>query len=118
MRTSHTGLRTSTTFDLGGATLIAKGMAGWRHAFGDVTPLAVMRFAGGGDAFDVGGVPIARNAAVLEAGFDCAITPYATLGVSHNGRFGYDLSDQSVNATFNMKFRIDRARRDSAAGRS
>jgi outer membrane autotransporter protein len=98
------GLRGSTTFDMGGATLTAKGMLGWRHAFGDVTPLSTMRFAGGGNAFSIGGVPIARDAAVIEAGLDYAITPNATVGVTYGGQFGSGIADQSVKANFNVKF--------------
>ncbi len=98
------GLRASTTFNLNGATVTAKGMVGWRHAFGDVTPLSTMRFASGGDAFSIGGVPIGRDAAVIEAGLDYAITTAATLGVSYSGQIGSDLTDQSLRANFNVKF--------------
>ncbi|WP_163823452.1 hypothetical protein, partial [Proteus mirabilis] len=48
-----------------------------------VTLLSTMPFAAGGKAFTIGGVPIARNAAVIEAGFDYTITPNATLGVTY-----------------------------------
>ncbi len=98
------GQRASTTFDLNGATVTAKGMLGWRHAFGDVTPLSTMRFAGGGDAFSIGGVPIARDAAVVEAGLDYALSPNATLGVTYGGQFGSGMADQSLKANFNVKF--------------
>lgn len=98
------GLRASTSFDLGGSTLTAKGMLGWRHAFDDVTPLSTMRFAGDGNAFSIGGVPITRDTAVIEAGLDYAITPNATLGVTYGGQFGSGMSDQSVEANFNVKF--------------
>ncbi|WP_164076668.1 autotransporter outer membrane beta-barrel domain-containing protein, partial [Stenotrophomonas maltophilia] len=76
------GLRASTSFNIGGAAVTAKGMLGWRRAFSDVTPDAVMRFASGGDAFSIGGVPIARSAAVVEAGLDFNPSPNAALGVS------------------------------------
>ncbi|QEL26192.1 autotransporter outer membrane beta-barrel domain-containing protein [Bosea sp. F3-2] len=98
------GLRASTTFDLNGAAVTVKGMAGWRHAFGDATPLSTMRFAGGGDAFSTGGVPIARNAAVVEAGLDYALSPNATLGVTYGGQFGSGLSDQSARFNLNVTF--------------
>jgi fibronectin-binding autotransporter adhesin len=98
------GLHASTIFDVNGAAVTARGMVGWRHAFGDVTPTSTMRFAGGGDAFTIGGVPIARDAAVVEAGLDYALSPNATLGVSYGGQFGSGLSDQSARVNFNMKF--------------
>ena len=98
------GLRASTRFDLGRTAVTLKGMVGWRHAFGNATPNAAMRFAGGGGAFNIGGVPIARDVAVVEAGLDFALSPAATLGVSYAGQFGSGVSDQSARASFNLKF--------------
>ncbi|MBO9579692.1 MAG: autotransporter-associated beta strand repeat-containing protein [Sphingobium sp.] len=98
------GLRDSITFDLGGAPLAAKSTLSWRHAFGDVTPDSVMRFAASGDAFSIGGVPIARDAAVVEAGLDYMMSKTVTLHVSYGGQFGSGVTDQSVNASFNVKF--------------
>jgi outer membrane autotransporter protein len=97
------GARAATTFSLGATTATAKGTLGWRHAYGDVTPVSQMRFAGG-DVFSVAGVPIARNVGVVEAGLDFALSPSAVLGVSYGGQFGSGLSDQSVKANFNVKF--------------
>lgn len=89
---------------LGSAGVMAKGMLGWRHVHGDATPDATMRFASGGDTFSIGGVPIARDTAVIEAGLDYALTPTATLGVSYGGQFGSGMSGQSVKADFNVRF--------------
>lgn len=97
------GLRGSTNLNLRGTKITVRSMAGWRHAFGDTTPLSAMRFSGG-DAFVIGGVPVTRNAAVVEAGFDHSLSRNAALGISYNGQFGSSLSDQSVRATFSMKF--------------
>ncbi|WP_246674387.1 autotransporter domain-containing protein [Mesorhizobium sp. B4-1-1] len=97
------GLRASSGFMLGAVSATAKGTIGWRHTFGDVTPLSTMAFAGG-TPFSVAGVPIARDAAVVEAGLDFAVTPSATVGVSYHGQFASGVSDQSVRADFSMKF--------------
>ena len=98
------GLRASTSFDLGETTATLRGMVGWRHAYGDVTPSTTMRFAGGGNAFSIGGVPIARDAAVIEGGLDFALSPTAVLGVSYGGQFGSGVVDQTFRANFNVKF--------------
>lgn len=98
------GLRASTSFTLGGTEATARGMLGWRHAFSVVSPNTTMRFASGGDAFSIGGVPIARDAAVVEAGLDFALSPTATFGISYGGQFGSGVTDQSVKANFNVKF--------------
>ncbi|XJN83972.1 autotransporter domain-containing protein [Mesorhizobium terrae] len=97
------GLRASTIFMLGDVNATARGMFGIRHAFGDVTPLATMAFAGGAP-FTIAGVPIAKNTAVAEASLDFAITPNTTLGISYSGQFGTRTTDQSVRGNLDVKF--------------
>ncbi|WP_421916890.1 autotransporter domain-containing protein [Mesorhizobium sp.] len=97
------GLRGQAEFALGGVATTARGMLGWRHAFGDVTPLAPVAFDGG-DAFTVAGVPIASNAAVIEAGLDFAVTPMATLGVSYTGQLASRAKDHAVKADVSVRF--------------
>jgi outer membrane autotransporter protein len=98
------GLRASTGFDLGnGMTATARGMLGWRHAFGDVTPTSTMAFAGG-SPFTVAGVPIARNGAVADLGFDVNVTPDAVLGLTYGGQFGSGVTDQTLRGNFAVRF--------------
>ncbi|TPK05865.1 autotransporter outer membrane beta-barrel domain-containing protein [Mesorhizobium sp. B2-5-9] len=97
------GLRSSTDFGLGGVNATARGMLGWRHAFGDVTPTSSFAFAGG-DAFTIAGVPIARDAAVIEAGIDMKVSPNATLGLSYSGQFGGGAFDNGAKANLSVKF--------------
>ena len=53
------------------APLVARGMLGWRHAFGDVTPTSTLAFASAPSIpFAVAGAPIARDALAVEAGLD------------------------------------------------
>ncbi|WP_457488814.1 autotransporter outer membrane beta-barrel domain-containing protein, partial [Tardiphaga sp. P5_C10] len=98
------GLRASTGFDLGnGMTAATRGMLGWRHAFGDVTPTSTMAFAGG-SPFTVAGVPIARNGAVADLGFDVNVTPNAVLGLTYGGQFGSGVTDQTLRGNFAVRF--------------
>lgn len=97
------GMRASTDFMLGRMVATVRGTVGWLHAYGDITPVSVMSFAGG-TPFTVTGIPIATDAAVTEAGFDLHIAPKATLGVSYNGQFGDGAVDQSVRGIFTMQF--------------
>lgn len=97
------GLRAATDFSLGGVNATARGMVGWRHAFGDVTPLSSLAFAGS-DAFTVAGTPIAEDALVLEAGFDVGLSDKASLGVSYSGQIASKASDHGFRADFTMKF--------------
>ena len=98
------GLRASTSFNMGETLVTAKGMLGWRHAFGDTTPSVTMNYASGSSAFSIGGVPIARDLAVVEAGLDFQFAPTATLGVTYGGQFGSGVVDQSFKANLNVKF--------------
>jgi outer membrane autotransporter protein len=98
-------VRASTGFDLGGMTATARGMVGWRHAFGDTTPLATQAFAfASTNSFDIAGTPIAKDAAVLEAGLDFAISDNATLGLSYTGQFGAHATDNGAKADFDIRF--------------
>ena len=97
------GIRASAAFDLGDIAATAHGMLGWRHAFGDTVPTSTHALAGG-DAFTIAGTPIAKDAAVVEAGIDFAIAPNATLGLTYSGQFASGTHDNSARAVLNVKF--------------
>jgi outer membrane autotransporter protein len=97
------GLRASSSFTLGGMATTARGMLGWKHAFGDVTPVSRQAFTGS-DAFTIAGVPLAQDSAIIEAGLDIAISKSATLGIAYNGQFGNGNAQNGVNATLEVKF--------------
>jgi subtilase-type serine protease len=65
--------------------------------------VSILTFTGG-IPFSIAGVPIAREAAVIESGLDLNLWPAATLGISYGGRFAIGALDQSVRANFNVKF--------------
>ncbi|MBN9551480.1 MAG: autotransporter domain-containing protein, partial [Alphaproteobacteria bacterium] len=97
------GLHAAADFTLGGVNASARATLGWRHAFGDTAPLATMAFEGG-VPFTVAGVPIARDAAVLETGLDLSLTPSAKLAIAYSAQLGSGSSDQSVEAGLSLKF--------------
>jgi outer membrane autotransporter protein len=98
------GIRAATVFPLGSRQASLHGMLGWRHAFGDTTPLSRFAFAGG-DSFAIAGVPIGKDAAVIEAGLDLAITKEASLGISYSGQIADSgTQDHGFNATFSLSF--------------
>ncbi len=98
------GLRGASSIMLGTIAATVRGSLGWRHAFGDVAPLATFAFAGGSSAFSISGVPIARNAAVGDVGLDFNLMPGAVLSISYGGQFGSDVIDQTVRANLSAKF--------------
>jgi subtilase-type serine protease len=100
---STLGLRASTSVALQGMDLTLRGALAWRHAFGDTTPLATLAFAGG-SPFTVAGLPIAKNAALVEAGLDLAITPRATLGLSYTGQLASDAQDHAFKGNLAIRF--------------
>lgn len=97
------GLRPELRFDLGDMGARLRGLAGWRHAFGDITPDARLAFEGG-DAFTIRGVPMARDTAVIEAGLDLALSDSATLGAAYQGEFGDGVSDNGFTAKLGVMF--------------
>jgi len=100
---STLGLRGSGEFNLGGRTLTASASLAWRHAFGDTTPQASFRFLGS-DAFGVSGVPIAKNAALVEAGVSTQIARNASLRLSYTGQFGSHARSQGLRGNLDFRF--------------
>ena len=96
------GLRAGSAFVVAGVTGQARGTVGWQHAFTDTTPWASLQLAGG-TPFTAAGVPIARDAALLELGIDLRLSERASIGISYTGQFASGAQDQSVRAAFNYK---------------
>jgi outer membrane autotransporter protein len=92
------GVRRTIKASLGGLEATARGMIGWRTAYGDTTPVSTNSFVGG-DAFTVAGAPIARQAAVAEAGLDVKIDRFTTFGIFYNGQF----SSSTIYNGFNVR---------------
>lgn len=98
------GVRGQTGLDLGlGLPVTVRGLAGYRWAFGDVVPKALLTFATG-PAFLSAGVPIDRDAFVAEVGLDVAVAPNASLGVAYTGQTGSRAQDQAVKGNFVWRF--------------
>lgn len=84
--------------------LTLRGLLGWRHAYGDVNPSALLAFSGGASAFNVAGIPIDRDALVAEAGLDWQIDRDITLGMSYSGQIGERAQDHAVKGNFSWRF--------------
>jgi outer membrane autotransporter protein len=102
---------TSTTFTTLGLRMAAeasdmvtlRGMAGWRHAFGDVDPASTFTIAGSAP-FSVTGAPIAEDAAVVEAGIDFKASDNVTIGASYEGQYGDGAIANGFNARLLAEF--------------
>ncbi|WP_367624779.1 autotransporter family protein [Labrys neptuniae] len=98
------GTKVATSFDLTEGTIATlQASLGWRHAYGDVKPTAVLALANG-TVFTSAGIPIARDALVVDAGVSVAFSEAVSLGVSYNGQFGNKAADQSVRGNFVWRF--------------
>ncbi|MDG9793535.1 autotransporter domain-containing protein [Brucella anthropi] len=97
------GLRAEQTLMLDTISTTLRGMAGWRHAFGDTTPTSTQAFLLG-DIFTIAGVPITRDAAVIEVGLDLNLTSKATLGLSYTGQIATDAQDHGFRTGLNVRF--------------
>jgi len=90
------GLRAAKTIMWGQMQVTPRIEAAWLHAFDDVTPDASLAFATTGIGFDVAGVPLAEDSALLDAGLDFTISDRLTAGVSYTGQYADNVSDNGV----------------------
>ncbi len=79
--------------------------AGWRHAYGDVTPQTNKIFATNGiNRFNVTGIAIAQDSAVLEAGIDFKINSKTTLGLTYQGLASSKDQDHGFKVNLNVQW--------------
>jgi outer membrane autotransporter protein len=76
----------------------------WQHAFGSVNPVAALAFASNGAAFATAGVPLARDAALVNAGVDLTIAPRLALQLVYFGQLADRVRDNSVKGTLRWQF--------------
>jgi outer membrane autotransporter protein len=85
--------------------LTARGLLGWRHVFGDVTPDATLAFASAPSIpFAIAGAPIARDSLAIEAGFDWNLSSNATAGVFYSGELGNRDLDNAIKGKLEATF--------------
>jgi len=103
LATTTVGIRAEARFgtDL---PLTVRGMLGWRHAYGDVAPKALLGLNGGTAAFGVSGVPVDRDALVAEAGLDWQVSDKVTLGVSYQGQIGSRAQEHAIKGNLTVRF--------------
>ncbi len=97
------GLRGEQAYSLYGWKGTLRGALGWRHAVGDTTPLSTFAF-NGGSAFTIAGIPIARDAASVDAGLDLALNKAVTLGLAYTGQYARRVSEYGVQAKLTVAF--------------
>ena len=78
VQTTTLGLKAEAALPFGNPPILVRAFVGWRHAFGDVNPVAVEAFAAGGPAFTVAGAPIDRDAVVVDLSLDYRVSQAVT----------------------------------------
>ena len=69
-----------------------------------VDPASTMAFVQGGESFTTNGVPIARDAALVELGVNMAVSKRTTVGVIYGGQFGE--GNQQHSGTLDVRYRF------------
>jgi uncharacterized protein with beta-barrel porin domain len=99
------GVRLAESFALvNGMSLVPHLAASWQHAYGDVTPVRSLAFVSPTLGFSIAGVPLARDAAVVDGGLDLKLSPRARFGITYFGTFGAQVRDQAAKGTFTLNF--------------
>ncbi|MQT15452.1 autotransporter domain-containing protein [Rhizobiales bacterium Sp-1] len=103
---SSLGVRGSVSFPqaTGGAPLVLSAGLAWLHAYGDISPDQTLSFASGSSAFTVSGVPLARDAAVLDLGVAIKATEAMEIGVSYRGELASDFNANAIKGTLRWAF--------------
>ncbi len=98
------GARFSKAFTLAQFALEADATLGFRHAFGTVTPTTNESFLFGGVGFDVSGVPVPRNVALVNVGVHAQVADSVKVGLSYIGQYGGAYSQNGVKGNVNWSF--------------
>ncbi|MGA2290575.1 autotransporter domain-containing protein [Bradyrhizobium sp.] len=102
---STLGGRVATSYLLSnGMALIPRFSAAWQHAFDGIAPAAALAFQNTAAGFAISGVPLARDAALVETALDLRVNPHAKLGLSYSGELAGRLQDHSVKGNFTWNF--------------
>ena len=100
------GVRAATRYALAnGMTVVPRAYVAWQHALGPVVPTESVGLTAirGGD-FSVSGVPLARDAALVDAGIDLRISARAKAGLSYFGQLAGGAHDNAVTGSFTWAF--------------
>ncbi len=105
---SDTNSRTLTTLGVRSAMELkamiqARGMVGWRHAFGDTDPSSTHTLANIATDTTLG-APTAEDAVVTELGLEVGLSAHAVLGVAYQGQYGDGVTVHGFNAGLKLTF--------------
>ncbi|MCB5187571.1 autotransporter domain-containing protein [Methylobacillus caricis] len=85
------------------STAILRGSLGWRRASGDIDGRTQLAF-NGGESFGIAGVPIRRDALMLDAGLDISMSGSLSLTFSYLGQLARHSDDHGLRASLSWQF--------------
>lgn len=98
------GLRAVQPFASGGNwSATARGILGWRHAFGDTLPLTTNAI-GASSTFVIAGVPIAADSLVVDAGLDVNVADNVTFSFNYSGQIARTAMDNGAWGNLAVRF--------------
>ena len=104
VETTTLGLKTELTF-APQLPIFFKGELGWRHAYGKVTPSALVAAQGSAQGTNVASsIPLDRNTLVTEIGVNYWASATVRVGVSYSGQYSPRSYDNSFRANLHMDF--------------
>ncbi|MFN4168088.1 MAG: autotransporter domain-containing protein, partial [Pannonibacter phragmitetus] len=98
------GMRAATQVNIMGRTFTPSVSLGWQHAFGDMAPVAAMRFGSSTSPFEVKGVPVARNTALIGLGLSHSFTDRASVQVNYKSQISSKAVENAFSAQMSLKF--------------
>ncbi|WP_455285549.1 autotransporter outer membrane beta-barrel domain-containing protein [Cupriavidus necator] len=100
IQTSTVGMR----WLVPGGAWTLRGLLGWQHAYGDVTPSAALRFGAASNPFTVTGTPIARNSLLAELGIEWLLSKHISGGLFGSASYAGDAHAYAVAGRLKIGF--------------
>lgn len=101
---SSVGLRVAKAVMYRGVTLMPEASVAYQHAFGTVTPKMHESFLFGSPIFTVSGIPLTRDAAVVNAGLSSAVNRRVNVSLSYTGQYSSKFTQSGVNGEIKVTF--------------
>lgn len=98
------GLHLAKAVTYRGVTVVPEATVAYQHSFGTVTPTMHQSFLFGSPIFTAAGIPLTRDAAVVNAGFSTAINRRVNVSLSYNGQYGSNFTQSGVDGEIRVSF--------------
>jgi outer membrane autotransporter protein len=83
--------------------IITHATLGWHHTFGDALPVSIFS-AGGSSEFSIAGVPIAKDALIVETGLEFAVADDVNLNILYSGQFASRSTNNAIRGQMALQF--------------